>query len=72
MTFANSLDIDKGIQEHCPDLDQSGLTQVSISAPEIILLKKFSRRQQKHENVPSMYNLKINSFSAEFLKMESS
>ena len=62
ITFANSLDLDQDQHSVGPDLDPNRLTlQMIASAPEIIFLKKVSRRQQKHEILPSMQRVKVSS-----------
>ena len=53
ITFANSLEPDQDQQNVGPDLDPNCLCSTHF-VKELILKKKISRRQGKHEKLPSM------------------
>ena len=53
ITFANSLDPDQDQQNVVPDLDPICLCRTHF-LKKLILKKKVSRRQGKHEKLPSM------------------
>ena len=61
-TFANSLDSDKAIKNVSTDLDPTGLTLEKCSGNNFwkkLILKKVSRRHEKHENYPACKELMV-------------
>ena len=52
ITFSNSLDPDQDRHDICPDLNTNHLTLIVFQKE---VFEKVSRRQEKHEKLPSMH-----------------